>query len=609
MNRTAAPHRTRRIALDIVVAVAYVAVTLIAASVCAAAPVAGMLDPTLNNGAPVKAAFASTANYPMEVLGQGDGKVLVAGHARNANDAGYSAYVSRFLADGAIDGGFGGNGTLRIGDGSASLAISGAMLGANGTMLLVGTTTVGAVADQEERAWIARVGADGNIDGAFGVAGQRVVDCGAMSQCAYTSIARESDGHVLALGVAHEKTGNDRMTFIDRYNADGTPDAAYGVDGRIVFGGSLNGFAGSHLQLDAQGRMVITGTRFSNGADSGVVVRMATAGVFDATWSGDGVATKIVDAQETAFQRAALMKDGRIVAVGCTTAKNGEATGRAVRFNADGSPDLSFGVQGVASLASCMLAAGAQSDGKLVVAGYARNQETGAPVAIVARLDTNGQLDTSFNHSGFVVPAGLSASLTSALAIDADGRIVVGAATGSASAAQYDAYLLARYIGVESAANVVEFYNVTLNHYFVTADPAEAAAIDAGVAGAGWARTGLSWKSGGTSRACRFYGSPEADAQSGLRRGPNSHFYTIDSDECAVVQGDPGWKFEGYDFAATPKAADGSCAAGTVPVKRAYNNRFAVNDSNHRYMTSDGMYAVMIASGWIGEGTVFCAPL
>jgi uncharacterized delta-60 repeat protein len=608
MFRPQATRTLRRLAVDVALGVAFSAGALLAAK-ADAVPLAGMLDPTLNNGEPVQAAFGNAANYPMAVLGTNEGKVLVAGHARNAADAGYSAYVSRFLADGTLDAGFGGTGTLRIGDGSASMALAGAVFGGQGMTLLVGTTTVGALVDKEERAWMARIGADGNIDSSFGTAGQRVVACTTLSQCSYTSVAREPDGHVLALGVAREKTGTARVTFVDRYNADGTPDAGFGVDGRIELSGSLSGFSGAHLQLDGQGRMVIAGTKVSSGNDAGMIVRMTMSGIYDSTWSSDGVASKAIDAQETGFQRAALQKDGRIVAVGCTTAKNGDETGRAVRFNADGTLDLTFGVQGVASVGSCMLSAGIQSDGKVVVAGYSRNQETGAPVAVVARLGANGQLDTSFNHTGFVTPAGLKMSLLNAMAIDADDRIVVGAAAQVAATNQFDAYLLARYIGAEQTATVVEFYNPALNHYFITADAAEAAAVDAGAAGAGWSRTGQAWKSGGTARACRFYGSPEIDAQTQRRKGPNSHFWTIDSDECAVVQQDAGWKFEGYDFAATPKYADGSCAAGSIAVKRLYNNRFQMNDSNHRYTTSDALYAVMVASGWVGEGTVFCAPL
>ena len=40
-----------------------------------------------------------------------------------------------------------------------------------------------------------------------------------------------------------------------------------------------------------------------------------------------------------------------------------------------------------------------------------------------------------------------------------------------------------------SAADVVEYYHSTLDHYFITADAAEQAAVDSGAAGA-WRRTG-----------------------------------------------------------------------------------------------------------------------
>ena len=129
---------------------------------------------------------------------------------------------------------------------------------------------------------------------------------------------------------------------------------------------------------------------------------------------------------------------------------------------------------------------------------------------------------------------------------------------------------------------------------------------DAGAAGPGWIRTGNKWKSGGPNRVCRFYGSPDIVAATGLRRGPNSHFYTIDPAECAAVKLDPGWRFESYDFNGWPATA-GACPAGTVAVKRAYNNRFAQNDSNHRYATDPAVYDAMLGQGWSGEGTVFCA--
>jgi hypothetical protein len=147
---------------------------------------------------------------------------------------------------------------------------------------------------------------------------------------------------------------------------------------------------------------------------------------------------------------------------------------------------------------------------------------------------------------------------------------------------------------------VVEFYNTNLKHYFVTANTAEQASIDAGGSGPGWTRTGLSFKSNGVSRVCRFYGTPGV--------GPNSHFYTVDAGECAQVKLDPGWHFESNDFSSTAPASPANCPSGTVPVYRAYNNRFAFNDSNHRLTTDVNAYNSTVAQGWIGEGIVMCAP-
>ena len=96
---------------------------------------------------------------------------------------------------------------------------------------------------------------------------------------------------------------------------------------------------------------------------------------------------------------------------------------------------------------------------------------------------------------------------------------------------------------------------------------------------------------------CRFYGTPG--------RGPNSHFFTADPAECAAVMRDPGWTFEGLTMRVV-SAVGGICALDTIPVYRVYNNRFAFNDSNHRYTTSRMTREQMKAQDWVDEGTVFC---
>ena len=161
------------------------------------------------------------------------------------------------------------------------------------------------------------------------------------------------------------------------------------------------------------------------------------------------------------------------------------------------------------------------------------------------------------------------------------------------------------YVPLDS---VVEFYNSNLDNFFITANPAEQDAVANGDAGPGWSATGNFFNAGGPAQVCRFYGS--------ITPGPNSHFYTINPAECqslkdlaaATPATQQRWNFESYDFSSAP-AVGGGCAAGLVPVYRAYNNGFGRHvDSNHRITSNYAAYLAQVAKGWAGEGVVMCAP-
>lgn len=154
---------------------------------------------------------------------------------------------------------------------------------------------------------------------------------------------------------------------------------------------------------------------------------------------------------------------------------------------------------------------------------------------------------------------------------------------------------------------VREYYHAGLDHYFITASPAEMLAIQSGQMGSGWNATGYSFLAYAPSPlapaaswpVCRFYGTP------GL--GPNSHFFTASPYECAAVSREDGWWYEGMAFNIL-MAYMGVCDYGQQRVYRAYNGRWQQNDSNHRYLTSVTEYERMLSLGWIGEGVVMCAP-
>lgn len=159
---------------------------------------------------------------------------------------------------------------------------------------------------------------------------------------------------------------------------------------------------------------------------------------------------------------------------------------------------------------------------------------------------------------------------------------------------------------LEPTAQVVEFYNAALDHYFITAFPDEAAMLDAGTVVKGWTRTGVTWNAwrdaGDDAKAvpvCRFFGTPGV--------GPNSHFYTADAAECALVKANPNWTYEAVAFyVEVPQG--GVCAKDTEAVYRSFYPGANVSQSNHRFLTDLTMHQKMASSSTL-EGVVMCAPL
>ena len=168
-------------------------------------------------------------------------------------------------------------------------------------------------------------------------------------------------------------------------------------------------------------------------------------------------------------------------------------------------------------------------------------------------------------------------------------------------------------IPTTETAELVEFYNASLDHYFITTTAKEISDLDTGVH-PGWARTGYRFlviKPGstyaGSVPVCRFYGRPD--------KGIDSHFYSAKASECEDVKNKfpDTWVFEtGEAFRAFPVNSDGTCSADIGRVNRLYNNR---PDVNHRYTDQPSVFFYMVGKGYTPEGDgnpnfpiAFCAP-
>ena len=155
----------------------------------------------------------------------------------------------------------------------------------------------------------------------------------------------------------------------------------------------------------------------------------------------------------------------------------------------------------------------------------------------------------------------------------------------------------------------LEYYYPVKDHYFITAEPSEIAALDSGHF-PGWTRTGQSFWSfvpaqpvpSTLTPVCRFYGLPSA--------GLDSHFFSAGAVECQYVSDhwSYAWQIEAQNvFEVVPlDSLSGHCPATTTSVYRLYNNQ---PDINHRYTIFPTTRDMMVAQGWILEGVVWCSAI
>ncbi|MFI5134443.1 MAG: T9SS type A sorting domain-containing protein, partial [Chitinophagales bacterium] len=142
----------------------------------------------------------------------------------------------------------------------------------------------------------------------------------------------------------------------------------------------------------------------------------------------------------------ALQPDGKIVVAGYAEDIS-KSEFAIVRYNEDGTPDRSFGKNGIiASSVDGMndyaQSAALQKDGKIVVAGYSKSDASISRFAL-ARFNTDGALDLSFGQNGtMITPIGKFDDVANSLVIQPDGKII--AAGYSSNGADYD-FALVRF--------------------------------------------------------------------------------------------------------------------------------------------------------------------
>jgi uncharacterized delta-60 repeat protein len=212
-------------------------------------------------------------------------------------------------------------------------------------------------------------------------------------------VAIQSDGKIVAAGIA--VTGTNHDFGVVRYNANGTLDTSFNGTGKVTtaIGSSTDDGRAVAIQLD--GKIVVAGNSFGTNDDI-ALVRYNTNGSLDTTFNGTGKVITAIGTSTDVAQAVVIQSDGKIVAGGYSQNVN-RLNFAVVRYNTNGSLDTTFNgtgkvTTGVGLGSSVISGLTIQPDGKIIAVG---NATLGSATDFaVARYNSNGSVDTTFNGTG-----------------------------------------------------------------------------------------------------------------------------------------------------------------------------------------------------------------
>ena len=370
---------------------------------------------------------------------QTDGKILLAGNATNTNGY-YDFALARYNANGSLDTSFDGDGKLTT-DFFGSYDIGESItLQTDGKILVAGYAfnSSGSPAFA-----LARYNANGSLDTSFDGDGKLTTDFFGSGNYG-NSITLQSDGKILMAGSAFNGSGGQDFALA-RYNANGSLDTSFDGDGKLTTDFFGSGDQVRSITLQADGKILVAGIADNgSGRQDFALARYNANGSLDTSFDGDGKLTTDFFGLDDQVRSIILQADGKILVAGYATNNDGDYDLALARYNANGSLDTSFDGDGKLTTDFFVLddigeSVTLQTDGKFLVAGSAFGG--GSSDFLLARYNANGSLDTSFDGDGKVMvnigKNGNTSDSAYAVNFQADGKIVVAGYSDSSGQSDF----------------------------------------------------------------------------------------------------------------------------------------------------------------------------
>jgi len=389
---------------------------------------AGSLDMTFGAGGVALAPAHNGTVYDLAV--QTDGKILVGG---SQIFGGTDVFIiARFNRNGTLDTTFDGDGIVRtqiftvqdLGSRIKALAIQ-----PDGKIIAAGSATRGAFSPPGTPIFtevaLVRYNPDGSLDTSFDTDGKATTLYNNNSVNS-EAVALQPDGKIV---VASWSGATNDSIITMRFNSNGSLDTSFDGDGMAVTVFGI-GTRPEEMKIQTDGKIVVGGYTqvTAPGTWKIVLARLNADGSPDTAFDGDGKVIANILGHDRASGMT-IQPDGKIVTVGTAQANSGSPGFLGVaRFNTDGAFDASFDGDGKATYQAITgYDVVVQTDGKIVIASGAGTSSSGDFGMV--RLLPDGALDNSFDGDGKVTTNLLGDDKIAAIALQADGKILLGGST------------------------------------------------------------------------------------------------------------------------------------------------------------------------------------
>ncbi len=189
----------------------------------------------------------------------------------------------------------------------------------------------------------------------------------------------------------------------------GNLDSSFHFDGitGLTYWDTYGDTRAQSIAIQMDGKIVVAGFHKTGTYYAFALARYKTDGTLDSTFHSDGLVTTGFYASDSKAYSVAIQPDGKIVATGyCYHTVYGQNVFAVARYNTDGTLDATFNIDGMAfanfgSGDQNAYGVAVQADGKIVVAGTGTFNPTPVDNYIcVARFTSTGSLDLTFSGNG-----------------------------------------------------------------------------------------------------------------------------------------------------------------------------------------------------------------